>query len=53
MLLCRHSTASMLAPAMVAASGCAPPMPPKPAVKIHLPRKVSREVPPAHSANVS
>ena len=25
------------APAIVAASGCAPPMPPRPAVRIHLP----------------
>ena len=32
-----HSTASIEAPAMVAASGCAPPMPPRPAVRIHLP----------------
>jgi hypothetical protein len=37
MRLSRHSTASMLKPAMVAASGCAPPMPPRPAVNIHLP----------------
>ncbi len=32
-----HSIASIEAPAMVAASGCAPPMPPRPAVRIHLP----------------
>ena len=28
------------APAMVAESGCAPPMPPKPAVRIHLPERL-------------
>jgi hypothetical protein len=33
----RHSIASIDMPAMVAASGCAPPMPPKPAVRIHFP----------------
>ena len=32
-----HSIASMESPAIVAASGCAPPMPPRPAVRIHLP----------------
>ena len=32
--LCWHSTASIDAPAIVAASGCAPPMPPSPAVSI-------------------
>ncbi len=37
MLDCLHSTVSEQAPAKVAASGCAPPMPPKPAVRIHLP----------------
>ena len=31
-----HSMASSDAPAIVAASGCAPPMPPSPAVRIHL-----------------
>ena len=35
-----HSTASMEAPAIVAASGCAPPMPPRPAVRIHLPARL-------------
>ena len=28
------------APAIVAASGCAPPMPPRPAVRIHLPARL-------------
>jgi hypothetical protein len=37
MLLCWHSMVSEHAPANVAASGCAPPMPPRPAVRIHLP----------------
>ena len=37
MLEGRHSTASIDAPAKVAESGCAPPMPPRPAVRIHLP----------------
>ncbi len=32
-----HSMTSIEAPAMVAASGCAPPMPPSPALRIHLP----------------
>ena len=32
MRLCWHSIASIEAPAIVAASGCAPPMPPRPAV---------------------
>ena len=36
MRLCWHSIASIDAPAIVAASGCAPPMPPRPAVRIHL-----------------
>ena len=35
-----HSTASMEAPAITAASGCAPPMPPRPAVRIHLPARL-------------
>ena len=48
MRLWRHSTASMLNPAMVAASGCAPPMPPRPAVSIHLPRELAAEVAAAH-----
>ena len=34
-----HSTASIEAPAMVAASGCAPPMPPSPAVRIQRPAR--------------
>src|SRR4029078_11993589 len=37
MLEWRHSMLSEQAPASVAASGCAPPMPPRPAVRIHLP----------------
>src|SRR6218665_1256209 len=37
MLLCRHSMVSDTAPAKLAASGCAPPMPPSPALKIHRP----------------
>jgi hypothetical protein len=32
-----HSTARQQAPAMTAASGCAPPMPPSPAVRIQRP----------------
>ena len=32
-----HSTARQQAPAMTAASGCAPPMPPRPAVRIQRP----------------
>ena len=48
MRLSRHSTASMLKPAMVAASGCAPPMPPRPAVRIHLPAALAAEVAAAH-----
>ncbi len=48
-----HSIASIDAPAIVAASGCAPPMPPRPAVRIHL----SASCPPKcwrpASANVS
>ncbi len=42
-----HSIASIDAPAMVAASGCAPPMPPRPAVRIHLPRELAAVVPAA------
>ena len=34
---CWHSMLRLQAPASDAASGCAPPMPPKPAVRIHLP----------------
>ena len=37
---CRATTA----PASVAASGCAPPMPPRPAVRIHLPAEVAAVV---------
>ena len=37
MLLCWHSMFKDTAPAKVAASGCAPPMPPKPAVRIQRP----------------
>ena len=48
MRLGRHSTASMLSPAMVAASGCAPPMPPRPAVRIHLPASCPPKCAPAH-----
>ena len=44
----RHSIASIEAPAIVAASGCAPPMPPRPAVRIHLPAQVAAEVLAAH-----
>ena len=36
------STQSIAAPAMVAASGCAPPIPPSPAVRIVRPREVGR-----------
>ena len=36
------------APAIVAASGCAPPMPPRPAVRIHLPSQIAAEVLTAH-----
>ena len=32
-----HSTAIIEKPAMVAASGCAPPMPPRPPVRIQRP----------------
>ena len=35
-----HSTASIEAPAITAASGCAPPMPPSPAVRIHRPARL-------------
>ena len=35
-----HSTARHEAPAMVAASGCAPPMPPRPAVRIQRPARL-------------
>ena len=35
-----HSTARQQAPANTAASGCAPPMPPKPPVRIHLPLRL-------------
>ena len=48
MRLSRHSTASMLKPAMVAASGWAPPMPPRPAVNIHLPAASAAEIAPRH-----
>ena len=34
-----YSTAIIERPAMVAASGCAPPMPPSPAVRTHLPER--------------
>ena len=44
----RHSMASIEAPAIVAASGCAPPMPPRPAVRIQLPREVAAEMLPTH-----
>ena len=36
----RHSMARHEAPAMVAAIGCAPPMPPRPAVRIQRPAKL-------------
>ena len=36
------------APAITAASGCAPPMPPRPAVRIHLARERSAEMAPPH-----
>ena len=39
-----HSTASIEKPAIVAASGCAPPMPPRPAVRIQRPRAIAVEV---------
>ena len=39
-----HSTASIEKPAIVAASGCAPPMPPSPAVRIQRPRGVTLEM---------
>ena len=39
-----HSTASIEAPAMVAARGWAPPMPPRPPVRIHLPAEVAAVV---------
>ena len=35
-----HSTASIEAPAMVAASGCAPPMPPRPPVRTQRPLRL-------------
>ena len=44
----RHSTARHEAPAIVAASGCAPPMPPRPAVRIHRPAKIAAVVLAAH-----
>ena len=44
----RHSTASSEAPAIDAASGCAPPMPPRPAVRIHRPRRSPPIVPAPH-----
>ena len=40
----RHSTREQTPPAIVAASGCAPPMPPSPAVRIQLPGEVAAEV---------
>ena len=43
-----HSTASSEAPAMVAASGCAPPMPPRPAVRIQRPVRDAAVMPAAH-----
>ncbi len=43
-----HSTARQDAPAIVAASGCAPPMPPRPAVRIQLPGEVAAIVLAAH-----
>ena len=43
-----HSTASIDAPAIVAASGCAPPMPPSPAVRIQLPGQIAAVVLAAH-----
>ena len=44
MRLCWHSIASIDAPAIVAASGCAPPMPPSPAVRIHLSASIAAVV---------
>ena len=44
----RHSIARHEAPAIAAASGCAPPMPPRPAVRIHLPPKIAAIVPAPH-----
>jgi hypothetical protein len=37
MRLCWHSMVSELAPEKLAASGCAPPMPPRPEVRIQRP----------------
>ena len=48
MRLSWHSTAMQCAPAMTAASGCAPPIPPSPAVRIHLPVKVAAIMLAAH-----
>ena len=44
MRLCWHSMVSELAPAKLAASGCAPPMPPRPDVRIQRPGQVAAEV---------
>ena len=41
---CWHSIVSDDAPAKVAASGCAPPMPPRPAVRIQRPAEAAAEV---------
>ena len=41
---CWHSMFSDTAPASVAASGCAPPMPPRPAVRIQRPPQLAAEV---------
>ena len=40
-------------PFMVAASGCAPPMPPRPALTISRPAQRSAEMPATQAANVS
>ena len=44
MRLCWHSMFSEQAPAIVAASGCAPPMPPRPAVRIQRPASLAAVV---------
>jgi hypothetical protein len=48
-----HSIASIDAPAIVAASGCAPPMPPSPACRTQRPRRSRRSAGGPPRRNVS
>ena len=48
-----HSIAIIEAPAIVAASGCAPPMPPSPAVTIQRPAAAPPKCVRAQAAKVS